>query len=294
MQKKRKMEKSIIDIARSIAKNDNYISDIDEFSKKLKHLIEGICKIDNLGEWLLCDTVNKTSISLKLAKWNDDTYKFFKKQIKELIKKYTFEDFESFLPSRKTEITSEKLYPVETKKMLLIRELRLLLFEVAAQINPEIRDKAYYTTLYKICSEYVYEYSSNERIKKEEDMNKRKKISDNKEAREAVKEFYSIVELYYNEFLKLSLISNEYCFPYDLDQNDYEVYCECCGEYKNKNLNQDIDLDNLIKVCRQRVMNRMADPEDIDRELRVNPTCIEFDMTNTKTRRKFGKRRKRR
>lgn len=72
----KKIEKSVIDIVRAISRDNNYIYDKNEFSKNVKHIIEGICKIDNLEKWLLYKT--ETSFSLKLSIWNNETYKFFK------------------------------------------------------------------------------------------------------------------------------------------------------------------------------------------------------------------------
>lgn len=262
----KKIEKSVIDIVRAISRDNNYIYDKNEFSKNVKHIIEGICKIDNLEKWLLYKT--ETSFSLKLSIWNNETYKFFKGKIKELVTKYTFQVFDRSIPSRKTKITSKQLFPSDKGCMLLLRELRLLLFEIAAQLHPDIRVKDYYTSLYKICSEYECEYRYRYLHKKE---------------LEIFKEYLSIRKTYYNEFLKFSLELNQSCFPYELDPNDEELYTECSIEYK-KNPNQ--DLDNLIKVCKQKLMNRNADPEDIERELNVNPPCIEFDYSNMKRKRR--------
>lgn len=230
--------------------------------KMLSIYIEGICKIDNLEKWLLYKT--ETSFSLKLSIWDNKTYKFFKGKIKELVNKYTFQIFKHSIPSRKTKIASKQLYPSDKGCFLLLRELRLLLFEIAAQLQPDIQDKDYYLSLYKICSEYEYEYRCRYLNPKD---------------RKSFKEFCSIRKTYYNEFLKFSLELNESCFPYELDPNDEELYTECSIEYK-ENPNQ--NLDNLIKVCKQKLRNRNADPEDIKRELNVNPPCIEYDYSNKK------------
>lgn len=274
-EKAEKIEKTVIDIVRTINKDNNYIIyDTNEFSKKVKHLIEGICKIDNLEKRLLYKT--ETSFSLKLSIWDNETYKIFKGKIKELVNKYTFQIFEYSIPSRKTEITQKVLYPLDRRCMLLVRELRLLLFEIAVRLHPDIPKKDYYISLYKICSEYEYEYRYRYMHTK---CRKKETETETLEAHESIKEYYSIRRTYYNEFLKLSLKSNESCFPYELDPNDEELYDECSIEY---NLNPNQDLDNLIKVCRQKLMNRKAAPEDIERELNVHPPCIEFDFTNMK------------
>ena len=267
-----KKKKCITNIVESI--EDVFIGDPEEFAKKFKHLIEGICKIDGLGRILQQKpesgdkTEKKSDLNrsdfydkLDLEKWNDDVYDFFKKEILELTKKYSFDILDKSIPSRKTEIRSNKLYPSDPKGMMLIMNLRLLLFEIAARLNENIKDRDYYNQLYNIRYNYynhffkIYDKEIEATAKEYKKQNKPNEKIDtpyNKRG-ELLKCFLTIRENYFEEFLKISLKTNEPCFPYDLDYSEGELYYECKSEYLR---NPSKDLDDLIHKCRQRLINR--------------------------------------